>query len=67
MSEVIVCISDYTRTVDCQTIIIDCRLWLLFARQIISILLHPKLFFNREASEEEKLRNEELEIFARFF
>ena len=29
--------------------------WLLFARQIISILLHPKLFFNRgEASEEEK-------------
>ena len=30
--------------------------WLLFARQIISILLHPKLFFNRgEASEEEKI------------
>lgn len=29
--------------------------WLLFARQIISILLHPKLFFNRgEASEEKK-------------
>lgn len=43
--------------------------WLLFARQIISILLHPKLFFNRgEASEEEKeLRNEELENIAKFF
>ena len=43
--------------------------WLLFARQIISILLHPKLFFNRgEASEEEKeLRNEELENIRQVF
>ncbi|MGH2311315.1 hypothetical protein ACQ10P_16065, partial [Enterococcus faecalis] len=43
--------------------------WLLFARQMISILLHPKLFFNRgEPSEEEKeLGNKQLENIRQVF
>ena len=31
--------------------------WLLFARQIISILLHPKLFFNRGEASEDEMKN----------
>ena len=43
--------------------------WLLFARQIISILLHPKLFFNHAVKllKKKELRNEELENIRQVF